>query len=351
MKVVVAVLALVAVAYAQTQMVTFTNGIYGYDNDCQDVDKANGVCYGSFPVAATMRPNATQPGSRRIYLVIGVQSKNINTNGAVIEIQAKSYKGSVPSTWTIADETIIAKAAADADKIIYGSVDFQPTYSNGTYNWMDGVALAATVKSCTSCSKSADFKITAFLAIGVSTDCHPINGQGKNTPPNLDLCILQPFMITDNKFTWDYELPAASYGVAGWTMGPTPPADFQMFAAIDIQGTGTASVSLVYSKNTLYSAPTAGGSALPTTIPQDGSLYVVPRGTTRSGDFRTGGLALTGSATTTWYIQPFVNNAGTGGGRAPFDIAYGINHEPSAAGIAVPSVLIAAILAIAALLL
>jgi hypothetical protein len=351
MKVVVAVLALVAVAYAQTAMVTFTNGIYGYDNDCQDVDKANGVCYGSFPVAAAMRPNTTGLGSRRIYVVIGVQSKNINTNGAVISIQAKPYTGAVPSNWGPADEIIIRKVAGDADKIIYGSVDFQPTMSNGTNTWMDGVALAATVTSCASCSKSADFKITAFLAVGLSTDCHPNPTGSANTPPNLDVCILQPFMITDNKFTWDYELPAMSYGVAGWTQGPTPPADFQMFAAIDIQGTGTASVSLVYSRNALYSAPTAGNSALPATVPQDGSLYVVPRGTTRSGDFRTGGLALTGSTTTTWYIQPFVNNAGTGGGRAPFDIAYGINHEPSSAGIAVPSVLIAAILAIAALLM
>jgi hypothetical protein len=350
MKLVVAVLALVAVAYAQTQMVTFTNGLYGYDNDCQDVDKANGACYGSFNVPAAMRPNATQPAGRRIYVVIGIQSKNINTNGAVITIKGKSFTGAVPSTWSGADENIIVKAAGDADKIVYGSVDFQPTFSNGTWTWADGVAIQAQVTACASCSRSADFKITAFLAIGATGDCHPASG-GANTPPNLDLCILQPFMITDNKFTWDYELLQGSYGVAGWTQGPTPPVDFQMFAAIDIQGTGTASVSLLYSRNTLYSAPTAGGSTLPATIPQDGSLYVVPRGTTRSGDFRTGGLALTGSATTTWYIQPFVNNAGTGGGRAPFDVAYGINHEPSAAGIAVPSVLIAAILAIAALLM
>jgi hypothetical protein len=301
-----------------------------------------------------MRPTVPTTGGNRIWLVVGVQSKNINTNGAVIEIQAKSYKGAVPSTWTVGDETIIKKAAADADKILYGSVDFQPAaLTNSTYDWMDGVAIAATVKSCASCSKSADFKVTAFLAIGTAGatgNCHPSGATG-NTPPNLDLCILQPFMITDNKFTWDYELPALSYGVAGWTSGPTPPADFQLFAAIDIQGTGTASVSLVYKKDSMHSAPTAGGSALPTTIPQDGSLYVVPRGTTRSGDFRTGGLALTATATTKWYVQPFVNNAGTGGGRAPFDVAYGINHEPSAAGIAVPSVLIAAILAIAALLL
>jgi hypothetical protein len=291
-----------------------------------------------------MRPNhgAVVAEGKKVWLVVGIQSKNINTNGAVINVQAKPYTGAAPTTWTAADETIIAKKAADGDKIIYGSLDVTPASTASNASWADGVAIAANVVSCASCSKSGDFKLTAFLAIGIASDCKPMATGGGNMPVNVDDCILQPYPLKDNSFTWDYELGVNAFGAAAYT---TQPADFVLFANIDVQGTGSASISLVYSMDMPFKNATKANGAIPAVLPA--GVQVVPRGSPRSGDFKTGGLPL---GMGKWYVQPFVNNAGTGGGKAPFDIAFGINHEPSAAGVAMPSLLIAAILSAVAML-
>jgi hypothetical protein len=309
----VILLAIVAAVSAQTIDVTWgSSGRIGYDNIAKDVDKNKGYLHGGFPIAWPAGANATRD---HVYLRVLYETTSATSTG---------------STFTLigSDQTMTPKAIADGQTVLSKAAGndhgegYMEVFPNATTVWV-GAEI-----TCSTCSKSADFKFSAYIEYG----------------PTPATAVRVPYPIVDNSFTWDFSLPVNTYGVAGKVTLPAA-GSTTLFAAVDVQGTGTASITLVYNQGAPYAAAGSTGT-LPAA--QTATTKVVPFPTSRNGDYRTGGLSTLTAGD--WYISPFVNNPGTVGANAPFDIAFGFGHEPSAAGMVFPSVILAAILALFALL-
>jgi hypothetical protein len=315
------IVALVAGASAQSLNVDWGVGRLGYENKAPDVHKDNGHFHGSFPI--TWPAAVTNGTGDRVWLHVFVETTSTTSNGAVFSAYASETN---QDPRVAADGFLLftkASGAAKAD----GNIEVFMTTTN---IYVGGVI------TCSTCSKSADLVFTAFLEYGQT----------------LLAVTKAPFKMQDNSFTWDYSLPQGQYGVAAMVNWPdaSAPTATELFAAVDVQGTGTAMVTLVYNKGAPYALAGATTPALPTA--QSDNTKVVPL-PARKGDYRTGGLRLCTAPCTAavWYVSPYVVDAGTVGSNAPFDMAFGFGHEPSAAGMVFPSVLITAILALFAYLL
>jgi hypothetical protein len=334
MKFVAAVLVtLVAVAYGQgIALVDFGAGNMGYDNDCINVIKDNGDCKGTFAIPTAMQPNIT--GNQRAWAVVAIQARNVNSASAKAHMMIR--RGTTASA-THQSAEIISRpggAVTDVDAMYYGSYDVSP--QNGT--WNDGFAINLWIESCSGCRESADWKVTAFLAVGTSSACNPVAGLSATSfGHGAAACELLPFPIKQDSYSWDQVVMQGSYGTPAYYTSAT---SFYLYIAVDTDSSNA--VTLLYEAAKPMFPATTGW-------PQDNDgamARILPLGTTarRSGKWRTGGMNLPAG---TWHVSPYMATAGSSGGR--FDFAFGVNHEPSSAGIAVPSLLIAAILAIAAL--
>jgi len=315
------IVALVAGASAQSLNVDWGVGRLGYENKAADVHKDNGHFHGSFPISWPAA--VTNSSGERVWLHVYVETTSTSSNGAVFS----AYASETNTDPRVAADGALLFAKTSTQTKADGIIEVFPTTAN---IYVGGVV------TCSTCSKSADLVFTAFLEYGLT----PIS------------VIRAPYKMQDNSFTWDYSHPQGQYGVAAMVNWPDPSAATatELFAAVDVQGTGTAMITLVYNRGAPYALAGATTPALPTT--QSDTTKVVPL-PARKGDYRTGGLRLCTAPCTAavWYVSPYVVDAGTGGGSAPFDIAFGFGHEPSAAGVFAPSVLISAILALFAYLL
>jgi hypothetical protein len=308
----VVLLALAAVAFAQHIDVPFepTPSRLGYDNQAKDVAKDKGYMHGSWPVVWPAS-NGT-----RLFVRVSYETTSLTTNSATFTL--------------ICSETSTApRALADGDIVITKTAG--QAQGDGQFevrNKATTVVYCGAEVTCSGCSKSGDFKLSAILEYG-------------SAPTSV---VKQPFDMIDNSFTWDYYVPVNTWGVAAKVTVPLPNnGGDKLFAAMDVQGTQQASVQLVYNLGQPY-APEGSQVALPA---PSTTTRIVPS-SSRKGDFRTGALTLTAGV---WYVSPYVADAGAVAGTpAHFDIAYGFGHEPSSAGMMMPSVVVTALLALFAYL-
>jgi hypothetical protein len=334
MKLVAAVLVtLVAVALGQgIARVDFGTGRVGYDNDCINVIKDNGECAGTFALPANMQPNVTGVGNSRAWAIVAIQARNINSASAKTTTYVRRGTAAAATRTSFAAISRPGGAATDVDAMYYGAYEIPQV--NGTFP--DGVAVLFFVESCSGCRESADYKITVFWAVGSAANCQPATGNPTfGRGPNA--CELLPFPMREDSYSWDQVVMQGQYGTPAYT---TLAAESFLYIAVDTNSANA--VTLLYEANRASFPATTGW-------PQDNdgaTARILPLGVSarRTGAWRTGGMRLPAG---TWYVSPYMAQAGSSGGR--FDFAFGINHEPSSAGIAVPSLLLAAILAIAAL--
>jgi hypothetical protein len=310
----VVLLAIAAVAFPQHIDVPFdpTPSRFGYDNKAPDVDKKGGYLHGQWPLAWPAMANST---GVRAYLRVAYETTSATSAASTFTLIC-SETNMNPKALADGQNPITKTAGQTAQE---GDCEFFPTST---------VMYVGAEVQCGTCSKSADFKFSAYIVYTSPTQTSPVR---------------LPFDMIDNSYTWDYAVPVNTWGVAAKVTVPLPNGGSdKLFAKVDIQGTGTAAVQLVYN---LGSPAAPDGSTMPLPAPS-ATTKIVPS-VSRKGDYSTGGLTLTPGV---WYVSPYVADAGTGGGKAPFDVAYGFGHEPSAAGMLMPSAIITAILALFAYL-
>jgi hypothetical protein len=329
MKFALCVLALAAVAFAQTPETTFNDvqnpyGNIGYPNRAYGLTKSGANFFGNFYVPASGRPTVVSGGTACMKIIL--KPDNPTSRTATMVVYARTFTGA-PATApkvTAQDFGLITMSTSTASQTVY-SANF-PFSTNTTFT--DGVSLGGFLTGCTTCVKSADFVITAVVGASATSSC-PASGTG---------ITWSPFPIIDSKATWEFDAsPSTGYqtGPSGGKFTLASPMDMYL---LSIPASSSTSVALAMSN-------TAGTPPAPSTVTQNGpNLYVSPFGTiTRNGEIRSGRIPQVAAGT--WWVSPFVNTGST------WSFAVGFGAEPAAAGMLVPSMLLAAILAVVAMLL
>jgi hypothetical protein len=332
MKVLAAVLAVIAVASAQTFNTDIVNGwaIIGYPNNFEVV-KAGGEALGLFHIDAMAAPNVVPGDGRRACMQL--MGKITSPAGGSTDWSYAPYSTPEASTQKPAavdqfNLQMTLTASARTGKVAF---DITPTTNTSTgYVWPVGIAVVAKVGACSLCSKTTELTASAILGW--------CNGAGCCTAPTT-VITWSPFLAVDDRNTWAFETsgtlpayqpPAVLISAANTQRGP-----LYFFVQPD---KATDSVTLVVHKQSVTRPvdPTTGVTG------QTADIKVLPLGARRNGNFRSGAVPLDNAA---FLAEAYVNAGGT------WTVAFGFGHEPAAAAGLVPSFLLAALLAVVALLL
>jgi len=332
MKLVVCVLALAAVAFAQTP-ISFNEaatamGNIGYPNRAYGLTKSGASFAGTFHVPATSRP--TPPSGGAVCMKIIMKPDNINSRTATMTATMRPYNGAASQAPVpvATDFGIFQMTGVTSNPPT--SYSFTATLASNTTTY-DGIAVGGQLTACSGCLRTADFILTALLGTTAAASC-PSAGTGVNWVP---------FPIIDDKATWEFAVgtPATGYqtGPSGGVFENTAARDIYL---LTIPEDSSRSISLAMSNTA--AVPPAPSSVLDNS--GTSGVYVLPLGTlTKNGQVRSG--AIRNVAAGRWWVSPFVNSGST------WSFAVGFGHEPAAAGMLVPSMLLAAILAVVAMLL
>jgi len=329
MKLALCVLALATVAFAQstTPEVTFNDvqnpfGNMGYPNRAYGLTKSGANFFGNFYVPASGRP--TVPANGIACLKVILKPDNPTSRTASMLVTGAAFQGAAATApkATQSSYNLFSMAGSASTTVYTGTMPF---IVNGTI--ADGVSVGGFLTGCTGCVKSADFVITAVVGASSTNVC--------NTPNTITW---SSFPVIDSKATWEFDAsPATGYqtGPASGKFVLASPMDMYL---LSIPASSTTSVALAMTNTATVPTP-------PSQVTQNGpNLYVSPFGTiTRNGEIRSGRIPQVAAGT--WWVFPFVNSGST------WSFAVGFGAEPAAAGMLVPSMLLAAILAVVAMLL
>lgn len=353
----VALVALFAVS-AQAASVPFNNGLTGFANlgypNKASADKGGAdSIWGAFAVGTNIRPGIVpNDGYSACVLVMAT------LNSPLADSQAKFCL--MPYTGTPADPSAGAgttcqnlfsldnKATANSMMSI---ADWTPRVNGtgNTYVWPDGLAVGATVSKCTTCKSTSDWQVSALVGY-TYYQC---------TSDNIAYTHWAPVVAVDGPNTWTFAVSSTGYpGVYGspqyLMLDSTKQGSLPVFALATPDKTG--SMHIVFQTAPTSVKPYPDLTAQPnwptnpssqTFSKQDTTVgpLVAQLGTATTGSFRTGSVSLTPAAAgSSWFVAPYVDSGSS------WTIAIGYGHEPSSA-MGAPSVLLAAIVAVIAMLL
>jgi len=331
MKFALCVLALAAVAFAQTPETTFNDvqnpyGNIGYPNRAYGLTKSGANFFGNFYVPASGRPTVVSGGTACMKIIL--KPDNPTSRTATMTVHSRGWFGAPAQAPRAAqsDFAFITMSTSTASQTVYSGI--RPFHdSNGTI--YDGIALGGFLTACTGCVRSADFVLTAIIGVSNTNSCRA-DGTGINWVP---------FPIVDSRATWVFDAAPSTGYQTGQSVGGkfnlANPTDIYL---LSIPASSSTSVALAMSNS-------AGTPLPPSQVDQNGpNLYVSPFGTiTRNGEVRSGRIPQVAAGN--WWVFPYVNSGSS------WSFAVGFGAEPAAAGMLVPSMLLAAILAVVAMLL
>jgi len=348
----VALVAILAVS-AHAASVSFNDKItgqatLGYPNRASAAKAGGDTLWGAFAIGTNIRPNI-HPSDDNVACLVVMAQMTSQLADATASFCAAPY-ATTPSDPT---GNILTCAGLNMDvsksKLSnMGILDMTPT-TNGTagYVWPAGIAVGATVTKCTSCASTSDFAVTALVAY-TNWYC---------TSSYLDTFNWAPVVAVDDKNTWTF---AASGSAGSGTGYQTQPALVMLdtalsgpYYALATPDGKTGSMHIAYRvapmANGPYPNPSFPNPPSSQTASQQSTTIgplVAPLGTAAAGPFRTGSVSLSAPASgSAWFIAPYVD-AGSS-----WTLAIGYGHEPAAAFAIAPSLLLASIFAILAMLL
>jgi hypothetical protein len=351
-----AVVALMVVA-ANAASMSFNNGVtgaatLGYPNRASAGKAGGDSIWGAFKIDAAMRPNIVPNDGYYACLVIMAQmtSKLADATASFCATsQNAPYSDPSGSTLSCFGLNMDVTKGTLSNMGVY---DMTPRANGtgGTYAWMDAVAVGATVTKCTTCASTSDFSVTALIAKS-GFSC---------TKANVDSMTFAPVSAVDDINTWTFDASGANAGGAGYQtqpalimINPTLQGGLPVFTLATPDTTGSMHVAMkvapMSTGSNAYPAPTfPTPPSSQTSSGQDTTVgpLVAPLGTAAAGSFRTGSVKLAAPASgSAWFIAPYVDTGST------WTIAVGYGHEPNAAIAAAPSLLLAAIFAVIAMML
>jgi hypothetical protein len=261
---------------------------------------------------------------------VTLKVKSVNTGK--MDIYAKSYTTATKGTAATESDYGLQINVAGPTGLVTKSAtfDWTPNNSTGTYTWYDGVNILGKMGACSGCAKTADFQFSAQIGwISAATCNNLVSTSG---------VVWTPFLAVDGPNTFQLDAsPATGYQPQEILLQPGTMT--QPIYALITPDDSTKSVTLV-----LYKKGTTKPADPKTISSQDAAaLIVIPLGATKNGNIRTG--ALPTLATGDWMAAAYVNSG------ANWALGFGFGKEPSSAGMVVPSILVSAVLALAALLL
>jgi hypothetical protein len=357
---VVGVIALLVVAATAQNSKPFNNptsgvAYIGYPNRAS-LDKANaGSIWGAFPVGTNIRPNIVPGDGYSACMIVTATLSSANADSTA-SFCAQPYTGTPadPSGSTATCANMFTLSNKSPGMTNQGVYDFTPN-TNGTtggYVWPDGIAVGATVTKCTTCVSTSDWVVSALAGYTFYT-C---------TLSNIPFSHWAPVVAVDDINTFTFPVTSTGYppvyGGAPYSLmlDPVKQGSLPVFALATPSDKTTAKMHLVFTTAAASTKPYPDLTST-TNWPSDPTTWTVakqnfntgpvvaPLGQATPGPFRTGSLSLTAATTgNAWFVAPYVD-AGTS-----WTVAIGYGHEPSAAGVVAPSLLLAAIFAMIAML-